>query len=182
MSNLTVGSISGIPSNNYNINVENGSKLVQPGMVLQVLSAVSGPVRQVISSTSPVGVNGLSIQIIPKFSNSIILIQAQVSTNAPHVWSLGIFKNGIATVSTAGQANNNEPNMQVTGYWGSDVIDNIYTVPVFHHEVSGSTEQRTYQVFATAGWGGGARSMQINNRNSNDMASFSYMNVMEIAQ
>lgn len=182
MSELSVGQLKGLTVNNNIITVPSGHNLVQPGMLLQLLTSRSGPARQVISSTSPVAVDGLSITMTPKFSNSLIFIQAQVSTNAPYVWSLGIFKDGVATVNTSGQTNSNEPNMQVTGYWGTDSTDSMYTVPVIHYEIANSTTQRTYQVYATSAWSGSTRSMQINNRNSNDMASFSHIVVMEIAQ
>ena len=106
----------------------------------------------------------------------------QISTNACHVASFGVFKNGAATVSTSGQTNNNEPNMQITSYIGTSTTDYILSLPIMHSETSGSTTARTYAIYGTSGWSGSTYSLQINNRNSNDMASFSYMTIMEVAQ
>jgi hypothetical protein len=41
---------------------------------------------------------------------------------------------------------------------------------------------RTYQIYGSSAWAGTATTLFINNRNSNDMASFSHMTVTEIAQ
>ena len=159
-----------------------GTLPVAAGTVVQVQTATSGPARQIISSTSPVAVTGLSISFTPKYSNSKIVIMGQISTNACHVASFGIFKDGAATVSTSGQTNNNEPNMQITSYIGTSTTDYILSLPIMHSETSGSTTARTYAIYGTSGWSGSTYSLQINNRNSNDMASFSYMTIMEVAQ
>ena len=150
--------------------------------VIQVQTAVAGPARQTISSQSPTLVSGLSLSFTPRFSNSLIFIRAVVNGSFTYVCSLGIFRNGAATVSTSGFTNNNEPNMQDTFYFGTSTTDHIYTKQVLHYETAGSTTARTYAVYCTSGWAGVTYTTYINNRASNDMASFSHMIVMEVSQ
>ena len=155
------------------------------GSVIQVQTAVSGPARQTITSaagSAPQAVTGLSVTIIPRFADSRILIQAFVAGSATHVHSLAIFKDGAATVSTSGQTNNNYPNMQVTTYIGTSSTDYMQVWPVTHVETAGTTTARTYQVYALSRWQNTAYNTYINNRASNDMASFSHIIVYEIAQ
>lgn len=98
------------------------------------------------------------------------------------VTSFGVYRDGVATVSTSGFTNTNQPNMQVTMHTGNAAnASNIFRHPVFHYEVAGAGE-RTYQIYATDGWSGTANALYINNRADNDMTSFSHMIVMEIAQ
>jgi hypothetical protein len=143
---------------------------------------MSGPTRYTFSSATPQVIPGLSIAFTPRFSNSIILVKASVSGSNSYVNSYGVLRDGIATVSTAGQTNNNEPNMQTTQYVGTSTTDWIYQVPVMHYETAGSTATRTYAIYVTSAWSGTPIATYVNNRASNEMACFSYMSVMEIAQ
>lgn len=172
--NITTGGNAGrivVPASNV---------LSAPGHVLQVQYATTGPTKQTISSADPVAVTGLSISFTPKSSTSNILACATLLTNAVYVSSFAIYNNGAATVSTTGQTNSNQPNMNLTTYIGSTTTDNSNLFSVYMQEASGSTTARTYAVYATSGWAGTPYSLQINNRNSNDMAGFSYFWVMEI--
>jgi hypothetical protein len=148
--------------------------------VVQIKTAMSGPARQVISSITPVALTGLSISFTPKYTSSIIIIEAQIITNLAYVSSFGVFRDGVATVNTTGQTNTNEPNMQSTTFTGSTTTDWLWSLPLLYSEISGSTNTRTYQIFGTSGWSNTAYSLIINNRNANDMASFSHMTVMEL--
>ena len=181
MGRLVVDTLQGTTAAGNKITASSGHVLVIPGQPLQVLTATSGPAAQTIASTTPVAVTGLSVSITPKNANSTILIQATLNCNLPWVPSLGIFKDGAATVSTSGYTNNNEANMQVTIHDGADVTDRIWTIDVNHVERAASTAARTYQVYATSAWGGSTRNFIINNRSGSDMAGFSYMWVMELA-
>lgn len=182
MSSLTVETLQGASANSNIITVPSGHTLTGPGQVIQVATTRAGPARQTISSTSPVAIADLSISFTPKFASSLILIEAIVAGNHEHVTSCGIFKDGSTTVSTSGYTNRNEPNMQVTTYMGVDGNDWIVNVPLVHYEFAGNTNTRTYAVYTTAAWDGTIRNTYINNRPSNDMASFSYMTVTEIGQ
>jgi hypothetical protein len=163
------------------VGTEMGS-VYAPGQVIQVQNSISGPVRYTFSSLTPQVIPGLSIAFTPKLATSTILIMVSVSGTQTHVNGYGIYKDGVATVSTAGQTNNNEPNFQATQYLGTNTTDWIYQVPLMHYETSGSTTPRTYAVYVTSGWAGTTYTTYVNNRASNDMASFSYITIMEIAQ
>jgi hypothetical protein len=151
-----------------------------PGTIVQVKTAQTTSVRQTISSVSPVAITGLSIAFTPFFEDSRIIIMANISGSHTYVNSYGVFKDGAVTVSTSGQSNNNEPNMHVTQYIGSSTSDYIYQVPVVHTEIAGSTNARTYAIYGTSAWSGTAYPLYINNRGSNDMASFSHMTIFEV--
>jgi len=156
-------------------------KLHSPGTIVQVQTATSGPARQTINSTSPVAISGLSIAFTPKFSTSKIIIISNVVHTKGHVVSFGYYKGSAKVVSTSGYTNTNEPNMNVTYYAGND-NNQLVSSTIMHEENATSTSARTYTLRATAGWNGGNYTVYINNRSSNDMASFSYMTVYEVAQ
>ena len=183
MSELSVGQLKGLLANNNVIAVPSGHTIYAPGSVVQVQTASAGPVVQVISSTTPVTVTGLSIAFSPKFATSKIIIQAQLGTSATYVSSFGIFKDGVATVSTSGQNNSNEPNMQTTHYSsGPSSPDELFSIPILHSEMAGTTAIRTYDIRATSGWGGVTYALRFHNRGANDMATFSHMTITEVAQ
>ena len=81
MSELTVGTLSGLAANSYVIDVASGSQLTQPGMVLQVVSAIrSEPSSASITTAGDfVGLTGLSATITPSATSSKILVLASVS-------------------------------------------------------------------------------------------------------
>lgn len=164
------------------IRLTNGNSLHMNGMVVQVQTATSGPTRQTISSTTPVAVDGLVIDFTPKFADSLIVVKAQIQSSLTHVSSFGIFRNGAKTIDTGTAVNNNEPDMQVTSYIGSSSTSELYSMPISWSEIAGDTLTRTYQVYATAGYTGTIHNLYINNRGGNDMAGFSHMYIMEIAQ
>lgn len=51
-----------------------------------------------------------------------------------------------------------------------------------HSELAGTTSAINYELVVTSGWAGSPYATYLNNRNSADMASFSYMTVWEIKQ
>jgi hypothetical protein len=179
MTSLSLKEITGIDGKT---SVEPGSFLIAPGNILQVQTAFSGPARQTISSTIPVLIDGLNISISPYKADSIILIQTLITGSLTHVNSIGILKNLANTVSTIGQTNSNEPNMQVTTYFGDAVNTSMRNSFLTWSEVAGSTLQRTYSCYTTSGWSGTTYTTHINNRNENNTAAFSYMIAMEIGQ
>lgn len=149
------------------------------GNVLQVKRAYAGPTIQTIASLTPVLITGLSLTITPISALSTMIITANVVASNGFVISFGIFKDGVATVSTAGQTNSNEPNMQATSYIRND-NGYLTSTMVMHYETSGSTTPRTYAVYGTSGWAGVVYTFYVNNRGSNDMACFSTIDVMEV--
>jgi len=158
-------------------------KLDAPGTVVQVQYAVSGPARQTIASLTPVAITGLSINFTPKYSDSLIIIEANIASSTTYVTSFGIFKDGNKTVSTSGFSNSNEADMQITLYDGTTSAETkMEQTTIKHFETSGTTNARVYAVYATSGWAGAIYNLHINNRAGNDMASFSTMTVTEVAQ
>lgn len=162
--------------------VPSGVHLISPGSVIQVAAARSGPARQTISSITPVAVENLAITFTPKYANSRILINVQISGSDTYVNSYAIYKNGLATASTSGFTNSNEANMQATTYRGNNDPAMIYSSQLTWSELAGDTGTRTYQVYCTSGWAGTAYATYINNRSTGDMAAFSVMVCMEVAQ
>ena len=152
------------------------------GTILQMASASAGPTRQTISSTTPVVITGLSIDFTPRRSDSKIIITTTIVNNGIHVTSFGIYQDGAATASTSGYTNTNQPNMNITMYRAHSVTSQLYNDTIQTTLDAGSTNQRTYDVRGTAAWGGTLYTLYINNRGSNDMASFSHMMIYEVAQ
>lgn len=149
------------------------------GNVLQVKRAYAGPARQTIASINPVLISGLSIDITPISALSTMIITANITASNGFVISFGIFKNGAATVSTTGQTNSNEPNMQATSYIRND---NAYytSTMVMHYEASVDTTTRTYAVYGTSGWANVTYTFYVNDRSTSNMACFSTIDVMEV--
>lgn len=147
--------------------------------IVNIATAVSGPALQTISSATPVTITGLSVNYTPAGANTTIFIFANICHSVSNVISFGVFKDGVATVSTTGFSNLNEPNMQATYYLGNNVglIQNTHFM---HYETAGSTVPRIYDIRATAAYNGSITALYINNRSSNDMACFSHMVIMEI--
>ena len=173
VSRLSINGSAGVAiPNNYNLNIIQDK-------VVKIATAISGPIVQTITSITPVVISGLSVTYTPLGTNTTIFIFANISHAVSYVMSFGIYRNGVATVSTAGQTNSNEPNMQATYFTdnNSGLITNSH---IMHYENSASLTPRTYDIRATAGWIGVANAMYINNRSSNDMACFSHMILMEI--
>jgi len=164
-----------------------GSSFVTyPGAVLQVQAARSGPTKYVITSTTPTLITGLSISFTPKKIGSLLIFNATITSTLTHVTSFGIFKDGVATVSTTGQTNTNQPDMQITSYLAETSTDTredtLHQTSLMHYETVDSLSTRTYGIYGTAGWSGTAYNLHINNRSDSSMASFSYFTIMEVAQ
>ena len=73
MSELSVGTLSGLAANSYVIDVASGSQLTQPGMILQVVSLIKSDVFAT-TSTSLVDITGLSVAITPVSTSSKVML------------------------------------------------------------------------------------------------------------
>lgn len=164
----------------YGISLNNGVVLgSNQSNVLQIKRVSAGPTRQTIASLTPVLLTGLQITITPISALSTMIITANIAKSDGFVISFGIFKNGVATVSTTGQTNTNEPNMQVTNYTKDN--NNYFAQSVaMHYEPSVDTAARTYGVYGTSGWAGVVYTFYVNDRVTSDMACFSTLDVMEV--
>lgn len=73
MSRLTVGSIEGLASENFRITVPAGSRIVQTGLVLQVVSTTKTDTFST-TSTTLTDITGLAVTITPTATSSRILV------------------------------------------------------------------------------------------------------------
>lgn len=148
--------------------------------IVQVKTAMSGPARQTISSTTPIEINGLSIEITPKYIDSIMIIDAQIISSATYVSSFGVYRDGFKTANTAGYENDSIDNMQITTFYGDSSATRLRPTPLLYSQVSGTLSKITYSIRAAAAWYGTASTLYINDRAGEDMASFSHMTIMEV--
>jgi len=81
MSELSVGSLSGLAANSYVIDVASGSQLTQTGMVLQVVSTTKTDTfsSALASGGDSVPITGLSASITPSSTSSKILVNVTVT-------------------------------------------------------------------------------------------------------
>ena len=98
MSELSVGSLSGLAANSFVIDVASGSLLTQPGMILQVIHFDTGTTTST-TSTSYVDTS-ITATITPSATSSKILIQVQVQSlsqnNTADASKLAIFRGTVA--------------------------------------------------------------------------------------
>lgn len=173
VSRLSINGSAGIAiPNNYNLNIMRSK-------VVKIATAISGPAVQTITSLTPVVINGLSVTYTPLGTNTTIFIFANISHAVSYVMSFGIYRNGVATVSTTGQTNSNIINMQAT-YFTENQSGFITNSHIMHYENSASLTPRTYDIRTAAAFAGVANIMYVNNRSTSDMACFSHMMIMEV--
>jgi len=79
MSELAVGSLKGLSANNFVIDVASGSKIVQPGAVLQVVSTAKTDTFST-TSTTPTDITGASVSITPINTANKILVSFSFTT------------------------------------------------------------------------------------------------------
>lgn len=185
MSELSVGQLKGLTVNNNTITVPSGHKLYAPGSIVQVVTATTGFVNQTITSSSPILVNGLSATITPKFASSKILIECALSCSYSYVTAVHVYKNGVDMVPNHGGNNQSGGGTALWTHYSSilgDSADKLFTMPIMYTDIAGSTVPMTYDIRVNSGWSGGANTMYINNRNSQDMLSSSYLIISEVAQ
>jgi hypothetical protein len=103
MSELTVGSISGLAVNNNVVSIPSGHTLHAPGSVVQVVQVVKLDVFST-TSTSYVDVTGLSLNITPKFSSSKILVTGNISLGSSTVDRYSVFGRIIRGITPVGIA------------------------------------------------------------------------------
>jgi hypothetical protein len=139
MSNLTVGSLSGLSSNGFVIGVEPGSKIVQPGAVLQVVSATNNT-NFATTSTTYTGYTNMSVTLTPTSTSSKVLLFTSFT-------AFNSSGNGTGGTIYAGGVSISAPDWEQAGT-GSGT----FGVPVaisFLHSPS-TTSATTYQVFVRA--------------------------------
>jgi hypothetical protein len=184
MSELTVGSLSGLSANNFVIDVASGSKIVQPGAVLQVVSTAKTDTFTT-ASTTYVDVTGLTATITPSSTSSKIMVFASV------IWGASS-TNELTFITVADGSNNNlivpsSPGSREPGFIGQIPAGNqtvgaeVASFSLLHSPAT--TSAFTYKIRAK----GTAGSTALINRSSGDenavsrLRGVSTITLMEIA-
>ena len=156
------------------------TKTYAPGAIVQVAYADTGPNKYTISAQDITAITGLSISFTPKFSNSRIVLQANIHSDQFYVSTFGFLKNGGYLASNT---NTNSAGSISTNYhWDSGNNGGMWTCSYAYSDFPNTTSAITYAAAACSSWGGTVVSLQINDRGSSDMRSISSMIIMEIAQ
>lgn len=151
----------------------------------QAKVAYSGPARQTINSDQEedLKINGLSIEFTPIASDSLIIIKAVIATCATYRTNFRVYKNNQPTVIIDKTIATNISSIYAnltTNYTDDSNTTHMYAVPILWTETSGDTLPRTYDIRAQSKTlGPSLYNLFINNRENNNMASFSYMHVIE---
>lgn len=157
------------------------------GNVIQTQTAQAGPARQTIATLTPTVITGLSIDFTPLFANSKIILRAYIQSSDTYVVTFGFYKDGSSVASTSGYTNNNAGNMITTSYGYDQSTGNTQTnysreATIMWAEDAGNTSERTYDVRNACGWSGTPYTNYVHDRGNSDMAGFSFMEVIEVAQ
>ena len=143
MSELSVGSLSGLAANSYVIDVASGSQLTQPGMILQVVQAQTSTTTST-SSTSYVD-TALTGTITPTSADSKIMVIAMTASllsngvTANNFAQQTVFRGDSATGTDLGLAN-----MAEVYQAGTDASSSPATITVL--DSPATTSSVTYTV------------------------------------
>ena len=178
MSELAVGSLKGLAANSFVIDVASGSKIVQPGAVLQVVSTTKTDTFST-SSTSYVDVTGLSVAITPSSTSSKILV------NVSCVWSNSQAEGAFSDfILTDGSNVDQAPPASGTSFLSHKFLDtNTTAFERFAFTIllsPNTTSALTYKLRAKEG-SDGSRTVFVNRNNSNNAFSVSTISAMEVA-
>jgi hypothetical protein len=104
MSSLTTGSLRGLPVNNNIITIPSGHTLYAPGMIAQVQYVRSDSRTTYASASSGDGttITALNLNISPKFSNSLLLMQWMINYEVSENNGFVIHRNGTLITSPVG--------------------------------------------------------------------------------
>jgi cysteine synthase len=172
MSELTVGTLSGLAANDFVIDVASGSKLVQPGSVLQVVSTTK---TDAFTTTSPTleNVTGLSATITPSSTDSkvyVVLTIGLVDASALTRVTGSCTRNGTVVGAASGASGFGWSHVPAAEDRGSSVVWSFVDAP-------SSVGALTYQAQMSRGGG----TAFLNRNNSNNLFTVSTITVMEVA-
>jgi hypothetical protein len=179
MSRLAVGQLEGLASESYRITVASGSRILQAGAILQVVSATKTNTATTTSSTYS-DIDGLSVSITPTTTSSRIYISAALNFGSSNSNTTTVAQ--LVRGSTAiciGDAASNRRRASVNAYTefaGSFKIDFV--------DSPSTTSATTYKI-QWASLGGAACFMNRVNFNDDDAdvrpRTASTITVMEVA-
>jgi hypothetical protein len=179
--------ISGLGTNITNVNtrVTNLSGQVYgSGSVLQVVYAFSNTLQTIASQNLAV-IPSLNISIVPKKTNSKILIQATINSSATYVASFGVGRyTGPTWAAIGGNTNTNSTNAIATTFnrGNAAFADTMTNVRIEYVDTPTYTLGNTlsYAPGACSSWDNTLYNLFINNRNTGDMLSTSSITLTEI--
>jgi len=184
MSELSVGTLSGLAANSYVIDVASGSQLTQPGMILQVVSVtLLDTFSASLATGGEADVTGLAATITPSSTSSKIMCLVSISLDSPAAGNANfawIERNGTAI----GIGNGEGSRKRVGASLQSDT-NYPSSGPITFLDSPASTSALTYQV--TIGHGSSATRIVYVNRsatNPNSVTSprtISSITLMEVA-
>ena len=148
MSRLVVASLQGPASQNYNVIMPTGSKLVQSGGVIQVQSTTLTSTFSWTTKGAWTNITGLSVGITPTSNTSKILILVQLSTgDGGNNYTRGytVARNGVqVNLSTANSG------VGIPGSFAASIgsLNNsmLVTIPYTYLDSPATTSPITYQV------------------------------------
>lgn len=183
MSRLAVGSLEGLASEGYKISVASGSKLVQAGAVLQVVSTAKTDTFTTTSNTFT-DVTGLTATITPFATSSKILVIAQVAHGGVSGASSGNIRiNGGNSSSYVGNSAGSRVQAVFGGFQDPTLHSMIWANSVMYLDSPSTTSATTYAVQARIGNAGTVfinRSSNDTDNNANSRGASS-ITLMEIA-
>lgn len=180
MSELSVGSLSGLAANSYVVDIASGSSLdLSNATDLPASALPAGSILQVVSttktdtftttSTSFTGVTGLSVTITPSSTSSKILVMADYMTGSSATGGSTVLSQLVRDGSQIGgniASNQSNDNIRDTNFIGINYLDS-----------PASTSTLTYQIQIRATSGTG----YVGRTGGDSTSMLSHITVMEVA-
>lgn len=163
MSNMTVGTLSGLSANGNKVTMASGHTLYTPGHIVQVIN-VENTIRyaQGFSDQVALEVSGMSASITPKSANSKIVIMMRWSgefTAADRVYNSVFYvtRNGTKINVQSDPSNQAVSGLTVPSlsYEGTDASSTMESASLFTTDSPGSTGEQTYKLVLVSNGAGG---------------------------
>lgn len=158
-----------------------GTQITGGGSVMvQCIPLVDGPARRTLGSGNSYASIGLSTDFTPIYPDSTIFFFGNIQGSSLNLISLKMFKDGVAMIPVpAPDGTHSYPAAEPpdVSSFPNNADSRFTTIPYMNFELAGGTQTRNYDLQAT----GNIAGEYINNRTGNDMASFSYLFIMEFA-
>jgi hypothetical protein len=194
MSNVTVGTLSGLSANGNKVTMASGHTLYTPGHIIQVVT-VENMVRysQGFSDSVALEVSGMSASITPKSTNSKILVMMRWSgefTAADRVYNSVFYvtRNGTKINTQSDPASQVISGLTVPAlsYEGTDASSTMESASLFTTDSPGASSEQVYKLVLMSNGAGGTlhtnRTVGYSGQTSAYELATSSIVLMEIAQ
>ena len=151
MSELSVGSLSGLAANSYVIDVASGSRLTQPGMIVAVKDALfTGTQSASVTAGSNVAVTDLSIthEVADASNKLIISAFLGVAANSTGYGNVGLAIHDGTGLIAIGDAADTRTQVSAGGNVAGTLTDQIVTMPSITFVHTPGAGSKTYTVRA----------------------------------